>query len=307
MAVTNRFASTRMVLGDTADAFTVTTPGDALVLKLSSQKIGSGPSQVSMAVIDAAGRKLGKVLCQDGADRRLSIEDVANSPFTVLVECNQGEVLAQVDQLTDLDSVLPEGDASLETAAVPDLSITTAKLNDLAVTTGKIAAGALAASAPGRAKIADDFFTNAEMVAGAGGKFAPASFDATACANVFVDGALPSGKVSGSIPSITTAVTDPGNAGAIPATGSGRVALVSGGAETRTLAAPASAGLMLLIYSKTMVGAVVLTVATTIQESGNNTVTFTNTGEMLTLVSVEEGSAFRWRVLGSDGCVISTV
>ncbi len=102
-------------------------------------------------------------------------------------------------------------------------------------------------------------------------------------------------------------VADPGDAGAIAITGSGYVTLVSAGAETRTLAAPASIALELLIYSKTAVGTITITCATTVNEAANNTIVFTNTGESLRLVAVEEGATLRWRVVSIDGAVLSTV
>ena len=105
----------------------------------------------------------------------------------------------------------------------------------------------------------------------------------------------------------TAAITDPGNAGAIPVTGSGYVPLVTGGAETRTLAAPASIGLQLLIYMKTDGGNCVVTCATFVNETGNNTITFDNTGEALLLIAVEEGANIRWRTVLTDGAALTTV
>lgn len=61
--------------------------------------------------------------------------------------------------------------------------------------------------------------------------------------------------------SLQSAISDPGNAGAIPVTASGYVALVTAGAETRTLAAPAVIGLQLLLYTKTAVGTCTITCA----------------------------------------------
>jgi hypothetical protein len=102
-------------------------------------------------------------------------------------------------------------------------------------------------------------------------------------------------------------IADPGNAGAIPITRSGHVALVTAGAETRTLAAPTVAGRELLLYCKTYVGNCVVTCATTVNETGNNTITFSATGQSLKLTAVEEGSNFRWRLAQADGAALSTV
>jgi len=103
------------------------------------------------------------------------------------------------------------------------------------------------------------------------------------------------------------AIADPGASGAIPVTGTGYVPLVTAGAETRTLAAPGVIGAFLLLYMKTDGGNCVVTCATTFNETGNNTLTFANTGEACLLVSVEEGSNKRWRSVFVDGCALTTV
>jgi hypothetical protein len=103
------------------------------------------------------------------------------------------------------------------------------------------------------------------------------------------------------------AIADPGNAGAIPVTKAGYVPLVSAGAETRTLAAPSYIGQEMLIYGKTLAGAVVVTVATTVNQDGDNTITFSTAGDSVRLIAVEVGSNKRWRCAVADGAVLSTV
>lgn len=111
------------------------------------------------------------------------------------------------------------------------------------------------------------------------------------------------------LPKSTGAViTDPGDAAAIPVTASGYCALVTAaGAETRTLAAPSFIGQELLLYFKTDNGDCVVTCATTINEAGNNTITFANTGDAIKLTAVEEGSNIRWRCAVADGAALATV
>lgn len=106
---------------------------------------------------------------------------------------------------------------------------------------------------------------------------------------------------------LASVISDPGASGAIPVTGNGSCALVSGGAETRTLAAPSFIGQQISIYLKTDGGTVILTVATTVAEGGGNTITFDNTGEVLVLVAVEEGANLRWRTMLTDGAAVTTV
>ena len=105
---------------------------------------------------------------------------------------------------------------------------------------------------------------------------------------------------------LRTAITDPGNGGAIPVTKSGHVAIVTAGAETRTLAAPSFAGQRLQIYMKTDGGDAVITVATTFNQAGNTTITLNDTGDSIILTAVEQGSNLRWRANGSnDGCTLA--
>lgn len=100
-------------------------------------------------------------------------------------------------------------------------------------------------------------------------------------------------------------IADPGNGNAIPVTASGYVPLVTGGAETRTLAAPTFVGQEIVLYMKTDGGDCVVTCSTTINETGNTVITFANTGEAVRLFAVEEGANKRWRMATADGAVLS--
>ena len=104
---------------------------------------------------------------------------------------------------------------------------------------------------------------------------------------------------------INNAIADPGDAGAIPVTGSGYVPLVSAGGETRTLAVPTYIGQELLLYCKTYVGAIAITCAQAINETGNTIMTYSAAGEYISLVGVEEGATMRWRPVGNDGVALS--
>lgn len=104
-------------------------------------------------------------------------------------------------------------------------------------------------------------------------------------------------------------IADPGNVvHAIPVTARGTVLLVTAGAETRTLAAPLGLGYTLLLNFETKVGNCVITVATTVDAAGDNTITFTAAGQSVELISVRTStSAFRWAVRYNDGATIATV
>ena len=102
-------------------------------------------------------------------------------------------------------------------------------------------------------------------------------------------------------------ITDPGNAAAIPVTQSGTVAIVTAGAETRTLAAPAYVGQELVLYMKTDGGDCVVAIATAVNQTGNNRATFNDAGDVLVLRAIESGANLRWRVVANDGVTLSTV
>jgi predicted RecA/RadA family phage recombinase len=104
-----------------------------------------------------------------------------------------------------------------------------------------------------------------------------------------------------------SAITDPGNAGAIPITGSGVCAMTSAGAETRTLAAPTYLGQQLALILDTRVGDVVVTCATTVNQTGNNTLTFGAAADACLLVAMSIGGDLRWRIMGNDGVALSSV
>ena len=104
------------------------------------------------------------------------------------------------------------------------------------------------------------------------------------------------------------ALTDPGNAGAIPVTADGVCPLVSAGAETRTLAAPSYNGQDLILCMDTDGGDITLTCATLLNQAGNNTAVFKNAGEYLALRAIKIGANYRWRVVASDmATALSTV
>lgn len=107
---------------------------------------------------------------------------------------------------------------------------------------------------------------------------------------------------------LATVIADPGDGGAIPVTSSGHVDLVTGAAgETRTLAAPTLAGQQLLISLKTDGGGdAVITVATTVNQTGNDTITMGDAGDAVLLVAKQNGANLRWTVQMNDGAALAT-
>lgn len=104
----------------------------------------------------------------------------------------------------------------------------------------------------------------------------------------------------------TNAIADPGDAGAIPVIASGSVALVTAGAETRTLADPTFIGQSLSLYLKTDGGDCVVTSASDVTNtSGENIMTFADVGDSVILIAIEDGSDLEWRTLQNDGAALS--
>ena len=76
--------------------------------------------------------------------------------------------------------------------------------------------------------------------------------------------------------------------------------------ETRTLAAPASIGGLLLLSMKTDGGNCVITCATGVNQTGNDTITMDDAGDSILLVGIAVGTDKRWRVVCNDGCALAT-
>jgi hypothetical protein len=79
--------------------------------------------------------------------------------------------------------------------------------------------------------------------------------------------------------------------------------------ETRTVADPLKAGLVLILTHKTDGGGdAVVTFSTACNQTGNNTATFADAGDIQVLVSVANGtSGYMWREVANDGAALSTV
>lgn len=96
-------------------------------------------------------------------------------------------------------------------------------------------------------------------------------------------------------------ILDPGASGAIPSDGSGIVDIVTGGVETRMLAAPVRAGLRLRINFVTDGGDCTITVATAYNAAGATTIVLADAGDTILLESRKYGTAFRWVQVSTDG------
>lgn len=211
---------------------------------------------------------------------------------------------------------------AVDTAELAALAVTTAKLALLAVDTGQIAAGALDLTAPGLALIVDDYFDTPAFAAGAGGKFAadclePASVlnifeadscDGAACANMFLNGAIPVAKVAGAPFSLESVIADPGVGAAFVVTASGTAAFnIVGGADDRDLPIPAAAGLAMLLVHNAGANAGTVTSAQALDVQGTTVLNFVaELGQWVLLVAVTNGAALRWKVLDQGGLATTT-
>jgi predicted RecA/RadA family phage recombinase len=106
---------------------------------------------------------------------------------------------------------------------------------------------------------------------------------------------------------LTSVIEDPGASGAIPVTNGGSCQIVTAAAETRTLAVPTSVGQVLSLCMKTDGGNGTITVASAINQTGNNTIQLNDAGDTIILVGVQVGANKAWRVVVNDGCTLSTV
>lgn len=101
---------------------------------------------------------------------------------------------------------------------------------------------------------------------------------------------------------------DPGNAGTIRVEGPDGEDLqicemVTGGAETRTLATPTKQGIRFILRLLTDGGDAVVTAAGGLNATGNTVATFEDASDLLCLISVKTSTGFRWDILHNIGSV----
>ncbi len=105
-------------------------------------------------------------------------------------------------------------------------------------------------------------------------------------------------------------IVDPGNGGTIPVDRTlGIVSIVTAASETRKIASPERAGIILAICFKTDGGDVAITGSgSEILNSGagtETTATMADAGDTLTLISVYKGANIVWAVLANHGATLS--
>lgn len=103
---------------------------------------------------------------------------------------------------------------------------------------------------------------------------------------------------------VPKSMVDPGNAGTIVVSEDLQILeVVTGGAETRTLASPTKQGIRFILRLLTHGGNLVVTASAGLNVTGNTAATFDAASEMLVLISVQTSSGFRWDILHNVGSV----
>jgi len=103
-------------------------------------------------------------------------------------------------------------------------------------------------------------------------------------------------------------IADPGDGGDIPVTGDGVCPIVTTGVDdTRQLAIPSYIGQEITLCLNTDAGDAVITVASAVNQAGNNTLTAADAGDEITLKAISIAAALAWRVVSNDGVALSTV
>lgn len=206
-----------------------------------------------------------------------------------------------------INAALIANDA-VETAKIKNKAVTLAKMDDIAQ--GSIIIGG-ALNAP-TALVAK---TSAQILIGDGTdlKSVAVSGDVTIANTGAV--AIGAKKVTSAMLADTAsanakAIADPGTGEAIPVTGSGYVEIAVGdAAQTNTLAIPTFIGQELTIYALSVAGTGTrtITVASPVNQTGNNTILLDAAGETIVLRAIKVGAALAWRAIATDGATPSTV
>lgn len=120
-------------------------------------------------------------------------------------------------------------------------------------------------------------------------------------------GAVTSAKLAAAYDALVV-VADPGTAAAIPVDQSAYVGMTCAGTETGTLANPTFAGQRLLLCLDTATsGSRVVTAASAINQTGNNTLTFAQSRDAIELVGITVAGALKWATRWNDGVALTTV
>lgn len=103
-------------------------------------------------------------------------------------------------------------------------------------------------------------------------------------------------------------IRDPGASGVIDVSRSGYLEITTAGAETRSLPDPTFRGQVLDIVFIVDGGDCVITGTSPVNQTGNNTITFTDVGEHTRLVGAYNATdGYEWKTIANDGAALTTV
>jgi hypothetical protein len=173
-----RLAAQTLAVGSVADATAWTPTGETLSVTFTTVEVTA--TSVVRALIKDTSRVIASAILNGSSTKKLTVTGLETA-VTVHMEQLQGSA-----QITASDGT--GGDITADEIATD--AVDSAEIAAGAVETAELAAGCLAASAAGRAKFADDFFTAAEFAAGAGGKFAADCLVAAGIDNLIADDAF---------------------------------------------------------------------------------------------------------------------
>lgn len=108
------------------------------------------------------------------------------------------------------------------------------------------------------------------------------------------------------VDSVDGQILDPGDAGTITSlVGLGVCALVTGGAETRTVSDPVNINQKLRLCLDTDGGDCVATFDSDFDQSGNNVVTFDDAGDSVHFEAITIAGSPKWRITANVGAALS--
>lgn len=231
---------------------------------------------------------------------RVAAESLVNDQYRIVVETSSG--VRRPNAITDVPfGILQNKPASGEEAAILPIGCGgISKIQaSVALAIGvRVAAEYVSATDAGKAQVAVDTQYPVGIITGS----AADAEDDLASVILVNQTIIQDNSV------LANAIADPGDGQAIPVTASGSVAITTAAAETNTMAIPTFVGQQIsLICDVYAVGDRVVTVASTVNQTGNNTLTFGAAADMIVLTAMQVAGVLVWRATANDGVALSTV
>ena len=231
---------------------------------------------------------------------RIAAEDLSNDQYRIMVETSSG--VRRPNAATDVPfGVLQNKPASGEEAAILPIGcggISKIETNAALAIGDRVAMEYVSATDAGKAQAAVDSQYPVGIITAV-----PSDAEDDLASVILVNQTI---IQDNSV--LANAIADPGDGQAIPVTASGSIAITTAGAETNTMAIPTFVGQQIsLICDVYAAGDRVITVASTVNQTGNNTLTFGAAEDMIVLTAMQVGGVLVWRITANDGVALSTV